>query len=243
MPKRAQQPAFVAQLQLQFQGKFTQAKKQGGVERDEERERGSRIAKVAQKKGKNTLRRQIKNVNIIVCVIVQGRQWACREWEGGARVAVGRTAPRGRGQGVKMFLNLAQKRLTTTFAIVSPWHKHTQPSSACSLSLSSLLPPALSSFQSLHVFISFSDFRQVAPVYLPFLAENMPQGMNTLSQLIASAGNNLETALLLLCESALPLFWTIPFYTHTHTDTHSISLCAPRCCCCCCAPRRLRKTF
>lgn len=61
--------------------------------------------------------------------------------------------------------------------------------------------------------------------------------MNTLSQLIASAGNNLETALLLcvlllafyvLYESVLPLFWTIPFYTQTHTQTgtHSISLCA-----------------
>lgn len=100
MPKRAQQPACVAQLQLQFQGKFTQAKKQGGVEKERQKEGGGRrIAKVAQKKGKNTLRRQIKNVNIIVCVIVQGWQWACREWEGGARVAVGRTASRGQGRG------------------------------------------------------------------------------------------------------------------------------------------------
>lgn len=148
--------------------------------------------------------------------------------EVGLGVAVGRTASKGAGPGpgVKMFLNLAQKRLTTTFAIVSPWHKHTQPSSACSLSLSLPCSPPLSlpfcrcTFSFLSLILD--KLLQSTP---PFLAENMPQGMNTLSQLIASAGNNLETALLLLCESALPLFWTIPFYTHTQTHTLNFTLC------------------
>lgn len=111
MPKRAQQPAFVAQLQLQFQGKFTQAKKEGGVERERGRKRGemgSRIAKVAQKKGKNTLRRQIKNVNIIVCVIVQGWQWACREWEGGS---CRQDTVKGAGPGCKDVFELGAKKV------------------------------------------------------------------------------------------------------------------------------------
>lgn len=181
------------------------------------------------KKGKNTLRRQIKNVNIIVCVIVLARG-----------VGMGRGAWPG---GVKMFLNLAQKRLTTTFAIVSPWHKHTQPSSALAPSLSLFLSrsPFPSVVARFHFFLWFWT---PPPMPLPSpLPENMPQGMNTLSQLIASAGNNLETSLLLLAFYVLYEPGTSPFLaTHTHTHTPNITLC-PCYCCCFCALRRLRKTF
>lgn len=174
--------------------------------------------KPPQKKKRNTLRRQIKNVNIIVCVIVESRSIGLRVW--------------------KDVFELGAKKVNNDIC-----HCFALECWICALSCSTF------PFLSL-ILDSFLEKVRLQRAPAP-LSKNMPQGMNTLSQLIASAGNNLETALLfcsfravLPLSKLLLLFFVVGQFRFTHNITHTqFHFYFVRSCCCCCALRRLRKTF